>query len=443
MTARRHEVLPPCLARPRLREMSNPVLLTTLGSKGDLYPVLAVAEAIAARGHPVRLALAPEDAEIARARGLEAHSVGLSHADVAAELGISVSEMARIVFRDPSPLLSRALYPMSPSVVEALEPLARDASCVAGTLFALAGTLIAERLSIPYVPLLLQPMLTQSAMTPPRIPGFVPPMFTDGSGTLKGSWNRAWMSVVHFELRRRHAREQNAMRAACGLDATDALPIFGYATPPATRIGLWDAGFAPVPGDVTPGIETVGFPFWQDPGAMPHALVDFLDAGPAPLVITLGSVAHELAAPGFYENAVALARGAGLRVVILSGEAEVPKGDDICAVPYAPHAPLFARARAVVHHCGMGTTAQALRAGVPQLCYPLGADQPDNAAKVIAQGLGTRLPKSARGRKAEAALKHALSSETCDCCQGFSKILGRHGADRAARILIACASANS
>lgn len=421
--------------------MTGQILLTTLGSLGDLYPVLAVAEAVAARGHPVRLALAAEDAEIARARGLEAHAVGLSHADAAAQLGISISEMARIVFRDPSPLLSRALYPMTPAVVRTLEPLARDAACVASTLFAFAGSLVAERLSLPHVPLLLQPMLCQSVHAPARIPGFVPPMFADGTGTLKGRWNRAWMRLVQAELRRRHAAEQNRMRLACGLPDTRAAPIFGAAVPPVARVGLWDARFAPVPGDVAPGIEAVGFPFWADPCKMPARLNAFLDAGPAPLVVTLGSVAHELAAPGFYDNVVALARGAGLRVVILSGDVHVPSGVDICAVPYAPHAPLFARARAVVHHCGMGTTAQALRASAPQLLYPLGADQPDKAANVLGHGLGARLPKSAKGHRARAALQQVLSHETLAQCQGFSKILGRHGAARAADILISCANA--
>jgi UDP:flavonoid glycosyltransferase YjiC (YdhE family) len=68
--------------------------------------------------------------------------------------------------------------------------------------------------------------------------------------------------------------------------------------------------------------------------------------------------------------------------------------DGTFAAEYAPHGALFGRAAAVVHHGGIGTTQEALRAGCPELVVPHGFDQPDNAARVVRLGVGDVLPAS-------------------------------------------------
>ena len=77
------------------------------------------------------------------------------------------------------------------------------------------------------------------------------------------------------------------------------------------------------------------------------------------------------------------------------------------AVTWASYASLFPRAAAVVHHGGVGTTAQALRAGVPQLVMPFAHDQFDNAARVRRLGCGQILP---RARLAEGSLARELNA---------------------------------
>jgi UDP:flavonoid glycosyltransferase YjiC (YdhE family) len=67
------------------------------------------------------------------------------------------------------------------------------------------------------------------------------------------------------------------------------------------------------------------------------------------------------------------------------------------ALPYAPYSRLFPKARAVVHHAGVGTAGEALRAGRPQLCVPFLVDQPDNAARLARLGVARIVPARARG----------------------------------------------
>ena len=56
--------------------------------------------------------------------------------------------------------------------------------------------------------------------------------------------------------------------------------------------------------------------------------------------------------------------------------------DKIYVAPYAPFSKIFPRAAAIIHQGGVGTTAQALKAGKPMLVMPYSHDQPDNARRV-------------------------------------------------------------
>ena len=83
-------------------------------------------------------------------------------------------------------------------------------------------------------------------------------------------------------------------------------------------------------------------------------------------------------------------------------------------LPYVALRTLLPRSAALVHHGGIGTTAEALRAGVPQVIVPLAYDQFDNAARVTALGAGASVAGGAAGarpRKLAAVLRRLLASE--------------------------------
>ena len=83
----------------------------------------------------------------------------------------------------------------------------------------------------------------------------------------------------------------------------------------------------------------------------------------------------------------------------------------VVAADYAPHAPLFARAAAIVHHGGVGTTGQALRSGVPMLVVPHAHDQPDNAFRVKKLGVARVVDaRNNRAATASAALDALLTN---------------------------------
>jgi len=152
-----------------------------------------------------------------------------------------------------------------------------------------------------------------------------------------------------------------------------------------------------------------GFPFFdgEEGQPPPHDLVKFLDEGKPPLLFTLGSSAVWIAGD-FYTESIEAAVSLGQRALLLAGEDAprlrargLPPG--IGAFDYAPHSLVMPRAAVNVHQGGVGTTAQALRAGRPMLVVPFAHDQPDNARRCVSLGVARTISRSAysRGRVAK------------------------------------------
>ncbi|WP_395730902.1 glycosyltransferase [Prosthecobacter sp.] len=118
----------------------------------------------------------------------------------------------------------------------------------------------------------------------------------------------------------------------------------------------------------------------------------FLDAGEKPVVFTLGS--FHLHSRRYFEVAARIAAELGCRAVFATREvSQAPAAltPSVFVTSYAPFSALLPRARAFVHHGGIGTTSQCFAAGLPQLITPLAYDQPDNAACVERLGAGLQL----------------------------------------------------
>jgi UDP:flavonoid glycosyltransferase YjiC (YdhE family) len=168
--------------------------------------------------------------------------------------------------------------------------------------------------------------------------------------------------------------------------------------------------------DWPPKTVITGFPFYDKlaPGeGLSTELRDFLDAGPPPVVFTLGSSAVFEAGDFFAESAGAVRR-LGCRAVLLTGDdprnqptRELP---GVIAAPYAPYSEFFPRTAAVVHSGGVGTTAQTLRAGVPMCVAPWSNDQPDNARRCVNLGVARVVPRRGyRASRVAAELERLLT----------------------------------
>ena len=159
---------------------------------------------------------------------------------------------------------------------------------------------------------------------------------------------------------------------------------------------------------------------------MSEALRIFLKDGPPPLLFTLGSSAVTF--PGdFYGESAAAAKRLGMRAVLLTGKPTGPTvnlaaGDMIRVEEYAPYSAIMPLVAAVVHQGGIGTVAQALRAGKPMLVVPWAHDQPDNGYRLERMGVARVVARSQyTAAKAAEELKTLLSG-TSRCAERAQEI---------------------
>jgi UDP:flavonoid glycosyltransferase YjiC (YdhE family) len=247
-----------------------------------------------------------------------------------------------------------------------------------------AGPLVAEVTGIPWASYVLAPISFFSAFDPPVLPMY--PRLSRADRTVPG-FGRVIARLVRF-MSRKWPEPIYDLRRELGLER-GANPLFDAKHSPDLVLALFSRVLGVEQEDWPENTKITGFCYYDaDAGnaALPPNLEKFLDAGPPPVVFTLGSAAV-LTAGKFYEFSAKAAIRLGIRAVLLIGSdprnrptRKLP--ESICVAEYAPYSALFSRASMVVHQGGVGTTAQCLRAGKPMLIMPYSHDQPDNARRM-------------------------------------------------------------
>jgi UDP:flavonoid glycosyltransferase YjiC (YdhE family) len=153
------------------------------------------------------------------------------------------------------------------------------------------------------------------------------------------------------------------------------------------------------------------FPLWNDASttALPEEVCEFLDRGDAPVVFTPGTA--NIHGRAFFETAVSTCRRLQRRAILLTAFPEqIPRDlpSSIAYFPYVPLDQLLPRATAFVHHGGIGSTSQAMLAGIPQVLMPLAHDQFDNAQRIRSLGMGDWLPANRFSTERLSTILHRL-----------------------------------
>ena len=372
--------------------MTKPkVLLATFGSYGDLHPFIALGlEAVIATTEGYREKIERE--------GLGFHSVRPTPDQMTADLGMTVAQFASEITRRPVKyLLTKGVLPYIAQAYDDLLPAVADAQLVAMSSFSFAAQIAAEVLGKPTINVVLSPVVLTSDEDPPvveQLPILPAVRRLFGPDLVQwlydaGRWRFHFIDDV-----------VNAQRRKVGLPLEPAVPFIDFPYRCDEVVTLYSpllGGARRYPSKPT---TIAGHAFFDRDGPDGEVLTAeteaFLAAGDPPLVFTVGSFAT-LTAEQFYGEAAETARRLKYRAILLVGreaEAELKArlgGPDVLVLGYAPHSLLFPRAAANIHHGGIGTTGQALRAGAPQLVTPIFGDQPDNAYRVERLGVGGSL----------------------------------------------------
>jgi UDP:flavonoid glycosyltransferase YjiC (YdhE family) len=376
------------------------IVFSTWGSLGDLHPYLALALELQRRGHDTAIAtLGAWRDHVARA-GVRFHPIrpDVPQADDRARAlvrrALDAREGPRFLFEDVFAPAIRDTYDDTLAAVRA----DGGADLLVTHQVPVTGPIVAQVTGVKWVSAVLLPMAFLSVHdppTPPQAPALrrvaaLHPSVARGFNWLARRITRPWMKSVY------------GLRAALGLPP-GGNPAFEGQHSPLRVLGLFSPWLARKQPDFPPQALVTGFPFYDAAESQPvdPTLERFLDEGEPPIVFTLGSSAVWLAGD-FYQVSIAAAKALGRRAVLLAGEqavtlrqAGLPPG--VTAVDYAPHSLVMPRASVIVHQGGVGTTAQAMRAGRPALIVPFGQDQPDNARRAVSLGIARTLSRSAYG----------------------------------------------
>jgi sterol 3beta-glucosyltransferase len=387
--------------------------ILTAGSQGDVQPYVALGAGLRDAGFTVRVATHAGFRDLVESRGLEfapvAHPAEVMTDDPRWQaLQQTGDTAARFVSRTAR--LVQLIQPLLTRMLDDYWAACQGADAILSSIAGIGGPQQAAALDVPHCWALVQPMSPTREyshfMAParPSLPG--------------------WLNFrTHVVAERVHWR---IFRTAVNRWA--ATNLGGTSTPKPKPGGLFGSragsivyGMSPTlvprPSDWSPNIAQFGHWFLDAPTdeALPRELEEFLGAGPPPLFVHTERIG---VAPSdeFVAMIVRTLRRSRLRGLLsgLSPDDRLP--DSVLAVESVPFSRLFPHVLAVVHHGGAGTTATALRAGVPSFGVPGFFDQRFWSARVAALGAGPR-PVPAR-RLTEARLQSAVAQLVGDASLG-------------------------
>jgi rhamnosyltransferase subunit B len=406
-------------------------IVITGGTTGDIHPFMRIASALQGLGRKVTFITNTYHARLVQSAGL-------------AFVGLGTDEDYLRVVANPDlwdpkkgfSVLMANYSDLLEQINEAIRSVCADAPMVAiAHPFAVPGAVIArERGFIDSVvaaylaPSNLRSCCDPLTMGPTRVPSWVPMR-----------WRRAlWRFVEKGWIDPVALAHLNAVRTPRGLPKVDSF-LTHMAEAPDLSVTLFPSWFASTAPDWPQPLISGDFQLFEvaPQEDLPQALCTFLAAGDKPMVFTAGT--GNLHAADFFACALSAVHRLGCRAVFLSRDrAQAPAHlpPSVLWQPYVPLCELLPHAAALVHHGGIGTAAEALCAGTPQLIAPFAWDQFDNGARIASLGAGVVIPaKRLRPAKLAQSLQALCSSDAirAACLRLAARLMPAHEPTRLCR----------
>lgn len=363
------------------------IIMVAIGSVGDVHPIVGIGRTLHKKGHSVVvLANSYFESSIAHA-GLDFHSIGSTNDYLNAlnQMNIAARYKLRHIIVE-----TLFLSPMKPVYEYIRDHYIQGDTVVVCSISSAGARLANEKLGVPMVSINVSPMMCMSTIDPPRL------MLMENPKWIPRWGYRIIFNMVINGYDREACPRLNEFRKEIGLPPQRQTLL--WVLSPEKIIGVFPDWFAPPAPDWPAQTELTGFLLFDeakvDDVPLPPEVEHFLNAGTPPLIFTPGTPNKKAAS--FFQAAVDATMKLGMRAILLTKYPEQVPSDlppEILFVEYLPFSQVFLRAALLIHHGGIGTLAQALRAGIPQLIVPWGIDQYDNASRIKVMGVGDEFNK--------------------------------------------------
>jgi UDP:flavonoid glycosyltransferase YjiC (YdhE family) len=394
------------------------ICILSVGTRGDVQPYIALGKGLQTAGHQVQLATLGVFEPMVRGYGLDFVLFEESPLSFVERVIASSSNGVQRMLQT-----RRILMTMMEHLLEDAWHAVQGADLIiTSNLLIYPGYAFSERLGIPSIGTFLVPYL--------RTRAFPNPAFCSGRHAFGGRGNLLTYDLFNEGLWQLYRGSMNRQRQRFGLSP---LPRWGMARQMLREHYPFLCAYSPLvvprPADWGANIHVTSYWFLDAPASWqpPDALLAFLEAGPPPVYIGLGSMKtrHPAATTELMVQALAQSGQRGLLLTSSSGVNETEIPDEVFTLTEAPHDWLFPRMAAVVHHGGAGTTAAGLRAGVPTMITPIYGDQFFWGQHIARLGVGPPpIPqKHLTVERLAAALRLATSDQAM---QERARAVGQH-----------------
>lgn len=358
-------------------------ILATLGTAGDLHPMLAIARALAEQGEDVHLlAQEPHRAEV-EAQGVVFHAIASAHEHTRTMTHPALWHPVRgfgVLWR-------HLTVPSIEPTIKVLEQLGatKGAATVLASPLAVGARLAADRWPFPMLTAHTAPASLRSNQHPMFVAGHVVPRWWP-------PFVRAlmWRALDHYKLQPMAAPMLNAWRRRQGLGPIDG-PVFGrWIHSPLRTLALFPQDFGPMPTDWPVQPTFCGFPLYEGRHDTPMddpELNDFLARShERELTVIYAGSQPTTQANAMRREALRRVESGQACLLLCATPAEAPSKSPWLLQRTSVNLPkVLPQAAQLLHHGGIGITAQAFAAGVPQIAWPSAYDQFDNAWRIKQQ----------------------------------------------------------
>jgi rhamnosyltransferase subunit B len=396
-----------------MHEPKHNYIVICVGTTGDIHPFMHIANTLKVMGRRVTFITNTYHAKLVEDCGLEF-------------LGLGTDEEYLRLIHDPdiwhpkkgfAALLAQYKDQLL-QVDAAIRSLVTDTpTVVIAHPFAVPGAAIARGQGwvSQIVSMYLAPSTIRTCHDPMRIGDTTVPRW------VPMSWRRAlWRFIEKGWIDPTGIGQVNAARSALKLPSVQTSFLAHIENEPDLTVTLFPSWFGPTMPDWPQPLLTADFQLFdaEPPDSLSSELLEFLAAGDKPLVFTPGT--GNVHASAFFACALAAVTSLGERAIFLTKErgqipADLPP--TVLWQPYVPLSGLLPRTKALVHHGGVGTIAEALRAGIPQLVTSFAWDQFDNGSRVAELGVGLLVPMRRLGaRRLTGAIRAILTSDSMRSC---------------------------